>query len=435
MHLEKPKLQDVNAGSVRFILFNHLIWWMIAFYLVIDSATGFIQLELGVNVKLSLMYKAPLILGMLVSIYCLNKKTLLLVFGVLCCFLIGPIYQLWVNAKVDHYFQDISFSLKLVVPLIAFFYIKETTTKFPHFFQKYIVRSLWFCLTIVFLNIVIGSLGFGFKTYGEGEAGLGTTGYFYAGNELGGLMIIFTCFFLHNVWLGKRTLYLPAAVFCCVLCVMIATKSAVMAAIVSATLIPFINERYNIFKLTKLKLIMLALLAILLPFMSFLAYETIMSSDLFSRLQWAYDEFGLLGLLFSGRQEFVENSISIFADQQNAIAYLFGIGVSGIGSVVHKYSAEVDPVDVLVWFGLTGLTVILCLVYYFLSNSFKKLSDTAYTYAPCVLLVNLLLLASACLSGHIWTSGMLGIAWALINATLIHKSITVTSTKYVYVKN
>lgn len=52
-----------------------------------------------------------------------------------------------------------------------------------------------------------------------------------------------------------------------------------------------------------------------------------------------------------------------------------------------------------------------------LTSAWKALSSTSCREAPAVLAVNLALLAAASIAGHVWTSGVVGVAWATLNST------------------
>lgn len=406
--------------SNSFYLVNHFIWWMICSYLAIDSLTGFVQLEMGITLKLSLIFKTPLIALMLTVLMLLNKQAFLLILSILICFLVGPLLQLLILQNLDYFFLDFSFALKLTMPIIVFMYIKELFKNSGTIYQHYCKKALIFAGCIVIANLILGIAGKGYSTYGQNDTGVGITGYFYAGNELGGLLIITFCYFLHSIWNNFRKFYFIAASSFLVLSILVATKSAVLGALLSGLLIPFVNERQYIFRFTKLKLFVISF-AFIAGFLFILLFlDVFVESSFFGRLEWAYKKFGLLGLIFSGRQEFIVNSFELYSNTSSIMEILFGKGVTGIISVNSKYSAEVDPIDTLVWFGITGLFVMLVFAFYFIVFSFKKLSKSVY--APGALLANCLLLFLAFFSGHIWTSGMLGISWAVFNGLLLTKT-------------
>ena len=398
------------------MLMNAFILSMIACYLFVDGLTGMVSLELGIDIKLSLMFKVPIIAIAMFMLFALNVNSTLFLFVVLVCLLLGPIIYLGESGKVDNYFSDFSFAIKLFTPLLIFIYVVNLLRTNISLYHAIVKVALWFVFAALTLNLLLGVFGFGYKTYGAGDAGLGTTGYFYAGNELGGLVVVTFSFFLQWVWNNRKWAYIPACIFTVFLGVIIATKASALASMIIAVSLPLLNERQYLLKLTRLKLLLLFLSIVVIFFAYYLLVSISADIDLLERMIWAYDEFGVLGLVFSGRQEFVFNSLEYFSTQNSPLLFLFGSGVSGIMTHTAKYSAEVDPVDTLVWFGLIGLLIVSSLHVYFLNSSLKALSNPNNLFAPAIFLANFLLLLLAFFSGHVWTSGMLGISWALLNS-------------------
>jgi hypothetical protein len=50
------------------------------------------------------------------------------------------------------------------------------------------------------------------------------------------------------------------------------------------------------------------------------------------------------------------------------------------------------------------------------------MSNSNSPYAPAVFLCNVILVSVSCTAGHIWISGMLGIAWAMFNFMVFEPS-------------
>lgn len=407
---------NVRKASLNFEFINNFIWIMLSGYLLVDSLTGAIQLYLGSNLKLSLLFKAPLIALMITSLFVLNTNSARTVLLVLLFFLIGPSYQVLKSGNITYFFNDFSYSLKFLMPLLVYIYAYELFNYKQTYYFRYAKKALFFMAAIILLNLSLGFLGLGYSTYG-GTGGLGVSGFFSAGNELGGLVIIAMSVVLHYVWNRySLAIYLLCCSIALILGISIATKTAVIGALLTTVLIPIINERTYLFKLTKLKLMYLTIIVVISTAVGTLLFEMLNQTDFLARIVWAYEKFGLLGLLFSGRQEFVVASLETFMKSSEVVEMLFGIGVSGVATDIAKYSAEVDPIDVFVWFGFVGATMMFLLNLFFIRDSFQKLKSRAYFFAPAVLLANVLLFVTACISGHIWTSGMLGISWGILNA-------------------
>ena len=69
------------------------------------------------------------------------------------------------------------------------------------------------------------------------------------------------------------------------------------------------------------------------------------------------------------------------------------------------------------WFGPLSFTVVVVWISLVLISASKALFSSDSREAPAVLAVNLALLAAASVAGHVWTSGVVGVAWATLNST------------------
>ena len=70
------------------------------------------------------------------------------------------------------------------------------------------------------------------------------------------------------------------------------------------------------------------------------------------------------------------------------------------------------------WFGFLGLLVCLWMNFYFIKRAASYFLSPTSQVAPCILLVNILLLFLSQFSGHVWMSGTLGISLGLLNSLL-----------------
>lgn len=405
--------------SKNFILLNHVIWWMFSIYLLVDSLTGFSRLYLGQDLKISLLFKLPLLVLLLCFVLVLNRRLALLLMCLVAIFLIAPLRQIVLHADIEYFVLDLRVAIKLLSPTIVFAYVLILANRMPELIEKYLVKSLWFISSVFVLNIGIGLTGVGFRSYTEGENGIGTTGFFFAGNEVGAVLVVIMCFAFQSVWMRSRLYYCVVGLFFIVLSSAIGTKVAILSSLLCFALIPILNERAALFFITKLKLVALFLMAIVVLIISYYFLDVLTNFSVFARLNWAFEQRGIIGFIFSGRQYFVDKSISIYLSDDSVVSYLFGIGVSGTRLLTGKPASEIDPVDTLVWFGLIGLGVMILLSGYFLVKSVKEMANANCVYAPAVVLGNILLISAACFAGHIWTSGMLGISWALLNGLLL----------------
>jgi len=394
------------------------VFVLLAGSLWIDMLTGFMSLELHLDLKLSLLYKMLLILLIFNLLGAMSSSSTLLLLALLIGLLIPAVTMFVRFSQQAMLLQDISAALKLFVPIFALSFFYQLSKYQPQLLKKWGEIVLWFNFLALNINLLVGTFGFGYKSYviGKNGAGIGVNGYYTAGNELGGVFVLLFTFALARVWDKKRRFYAPLAILAIVWGLLIATKTAILSALLLVVFVPLISERNRLFKLTPLKLTLFSLSLLFCMFIAFTILPLLSSLALWDRFLWIYDNRGLMGLIFSGREQFSHDLLQAFFHQFGVLQWLFGAGISGIGEYVQKVSAEVDFIDVFVWFGCFGVFVIFVTLFLFGWHSYQGVKLTKSQYAPAAFLANTVLLLLTIFSGHIITSGMLGFIWALLNA-------------------
>lgn len=401
------------------LAFLQLSMLMIGFSLLVDAVNGFFLAGLGIDPKLSAAFKLFMLLIVLFQIGSYRLLPLAGIFLTLLLLLIGPLTALIDTYDASGFFIDFISLLKILTAFIIFIYCSEVAKRRPDLVLTYGRLCLNFSFLVLMGNIVLGVLGFGFSSYGSGEEGdednLGIKGFFYAGNEVSGIFIVLFAAFLHQVWQKGSILKYGFCVFItCLTGLLIATKAAMLAGLVISVLIPIVNERHRLFNLTWLKVklsfpvfIMLGLLIIFLP-------PLLETTGILDRLMWFYQKKGFIGIILSGRDEFIIEAAAAYQQFANTIDVLFGFGRAGLGEVA-KESMEVDPVDLYFWHGIPGIAYFLFVSCAFLFTSYKAMKQSTSLWGPAVFTINVLLIAVSFIAGHIITSGMLGPLWGLIN--------------------
>ena len=419
------KSNNLFHKSKDFYLWNKAIFILLSFILWVDALTGMIQYYASFSLKLSLLFKLPLVLGMLIVILMKSRLVFsIILFAILCLFL-GPSYSFLSNPKVGFLVNDFSMIIKILTPFIVFYYCKIISSIFPNLLGKYGMRALWFNFYAVLFNLIIGALGFGYPSYAGtgGEAGIGVNGFYVAGNELSGCFVLLFGFVLHYLWNFKKHLYYPMSLICIICAALIATKTAMVASLILTFGIPVFNERENIYRLTKLKMKLFLPLLIVVGLLVYFILDLLQTIGLYDKVIWILQEKGVLGLILSGRVEFSSQLIAAFMSFATWFEYLFGIGTIGMSDYFFsKYSAEVDPVDLFVYFGVLGSLIIYSLLCFMMLPALSLLKTKRYL-PPVVVLVNIILIMLSFFSGHILNSGMLGLLWGMFNSLVFIEKV------------
>ena len=420
----QSSLASYEASSVKQakLAMFQLIMLMIGCSLFVDAINGFFLAGMGIDLKLSALYKLLLILIVLYQIGSFSTRALAMIFSTLMVMLIGPIFTFVETTNHVGFVDDFTSCLKIISAPVIFVYLTFVALKWPEKLRLYGRRCFKVSFVVLLGNLLLGLLGYGFSSYGDsnvegaeaGDDSIGIKGFFYAGNEVSGIFIILFAWALHRAWNKGVITYSFIAAIAMASGVLIATKAAMLASVILVFLIPIFNERNRLFNLTWLKV------RIVLPVLIFgivLAVTLIPifeSTGLLGRFMWFYEKKGIIGIILSGRDEFILTAIELFQHYGHWSDYLFGFSKTGLG-VFTKNSMEIDPIDLYFWHGLAGLVFFLLVSVVFLRLSYFACHLKNSFWGPAALIINLSLIAVSFIAGHIFTSGMLAPLFGLVN--------------------
>jgi hypothetical protein len=414
MHQQKTFEED--------IVWHQLVVYMMSLYLLADMFTGFCIIYLGIDLKVSLVYKAPIFLLLTILIGRSNVKEMLFLLSCIPFFFIGPFYQFAIHARVDFLFFDFTLLLKMMTPIAVFLYCKSLFKHSPQFALKSTEKILWFGFYILTLNSILGGLGFGKSTYKLKDNEAGSTGFIMAGNELGPAFLVAFGFALHKVWLHQtRFKYLLLSGFTVIAGVGLATKTAMLASILLVFLIPIVNERQRLYKLTALKIKLLLPLTFLSSVIIYLIFDILEKIGLYDRMMWFYQKNGFAAIILSGRDEMVADRSETVLQKSNLFEQVFGQGKALVlKDKVGKFVAEIDGPDTFTLYGIFTLIFFMSFYLWAVYKAHKDTVNNKNEIAPFIFIISLLLLCLSQLSGHIWGSTTLGILSGTMISMLFH---------------
>jgi len=425
MHTLRVQLLKERNEKV-IVLLHHFVMWLMAGYLLSDMISGFALIRLGVDLKFSLIYKTPLFGLLLLLIGRYRFGLMLAILGAIVVLMIAPVISYFRVLQPAFFFVDFGYVVKMLMPMTIFVYFYVMSQEAPDWSYRWARIILWVCFASLCLNFLVALLGFGQVTYNTGgDNTAGSTGFIYAGNELGPTFIVIFGYALHKVWNDRpRIFYLALSLFSIGCGFIVATKTTMLAALILVVMVPIVNERQNLFRFTKFKAKLIIPLVVAVTILIISLFEILDSIGLLGRFQWFYEKRGLIGIIWSNRDIFIAEAMSIYMHQSTLIEQFFGQGIAvGLKQSVGKGSAEVDFVDALVWFGFIGLSICLMFYLFLIGLSAKLTVKRLSIHAPIIFLVNGLLLLLSILSGHIWFSGTLGISVGVINGLLWYEKM------------
>lgn len=389
-------------ASTSTVFLDKIIWFIIRYSLLFDTINGFF-LHSGKNLPVSQSLKIILLIFIVSRL--LGNKYVIPVFLVLCYAILLSIYftfivplDLW-GDSINHVFKFLS-----VIIYFCYFYnqIKQKADLTLSRVKKVIKTNTF----ILVGNILIGLLGLGYAQYNDT---IGFRGYFYAGNEVSGVLLLLFPFTLYQINI-ERGIFNKKYLFYCLLFlftgILTITKTAILGTVLTLIFVPFMRTHPEAKK--KRKWVSLTIL-LALPVIGFILYYGITQSGIIDRWLFFYEQNGIWSLL-SGRDSRVEESMYHYLKSDNINMFL------GLGG---NTTVEMDPFDTLFNYGILGM--ILVYGFYFSLLFVAQRHKKRFLYAPLAFFCNLLVLFASSFSGHILFSGMAGIFIALINSLIFYK--------------
>lgn len=274
---------------------DRLVWFLFTIWLVIDNITGFF-INSGRSLPISQFFKLFILLLLVYRLSLYQKQ-----FTILYCILV------YISSYILHLIfidESIPISLlhlsKLLLSIIIYMYFtKYSKICDDSVFIKKANTILYVSFIIISVNIGIGIFGIGYHTYPDEK--IGYKGFFFAGNEIGGLSVVIFPYILYRVYEKYNwSKYILTSLACVSLSILLGTKTVILTSIISSVCIALIygNKKFRISFL----LSTILFLIISVPFI----IELIESRelDIFMRMSYSYEKGGIASLIFSSRDEF-----------------------------------------------------------------------------------------------------------------------------------
>ena len=424
-----PKLTSVSWPA--FLLFYLAPW-----FLLIDSISGGLQ-QAPLVLPWSLLFKALLLSLLLWQLVLWRCKSLLLWLGILLLGLGGPAYSyltipaLSGRGAAGFIGSELPLLLKAMAPLLAFSFFRQFCRRYPDAFLIMTDRLMLLSYAVILLNLALGLLGFGYTAYqpmdNVDQPFLGVKGFFYSTNELAVVLLVVSGWLLWRSWPEHKARYLLLSLLTIGSALLLLTKTGLLGSLLLVALIPLLSARPGFYRQHYRQLLVCLLLALTaLLLLIWYAEPLLRAAGLYDKLAYAYQQRGVLGILLSSRDLYLSVIWQQTEQHYQLIHRVFGVGVAGVSVLLKKYFIEIDLFDLMVFYGLAGVLIFSLTFGRFFYNSFAQL--TGHPLAATVLFINLLLLGVAMLAGHVMTSGMLWLPWALLNAAVFNQRLTISAT-------
>lgn len=399
-----------------------LIILMAKWYLLVDAGNGVLLSWLGFSLPLSAVYKSVLLVLISVAICRVAVTKLAWVLLLSLLLLAGPFYSWLLLGHQAGFSYDVGMVLKLLSPLLAALYFFQLATHHPADAKRALTQIFLTSFIILIVNIVLGRLGFGFSAYLPNDylpdLNLGTKGYFKATNELSALLLLLTGYLLALYWPRQKLLFLLVAVLAVFAASSMLTKTGMVGVLLLITGIPLLQSRHYWLPYQRYMLGALLIGALAISLLLWQLPWVLSTLNVGAKLQLVYQQQGLLGVVLSSRDLFAIDNWLLAEQYFSDWHRVAGIGVAGIGLYTSKPLAEIDPFDLLLWFGAAGIGYFVLWFALVIRQSLIGYLLQPKGVASGILLVNLLLLLVATLAGHTMTAGMLWIPWGMLNGAV-----------------
>lgn len=380
---------------------------LLCFTVFIDMVNGFFLMQ-DIHLPISQLYK--LILLALMAFRVFFTKDFLFFLVLLIAFQIAPLVGWIKTGNFATYIEDMVLATKWLTIPLSFFYFKGVFQ--ASYFSKiynWLKYTVYFALFFLFINLLLGALGFGMSFYfhGYGNA-VGTRGFIYAGNEL--TILVLTIGFLVAVYLKQIKRYFLFAIgfLLFVIFAFLITSKTVLGGVLIVFLIPWVSTLSRKISTKWLKLaFLIALLAI--PLLIGVFYYGIKKSGVVEKLKTSREmnDGDFLQTLLSNRNNFLIDGWQAFSNNYNVFEKVFGLGQSYYVNLVDSIP-ELDFFTLLFTNGYFGLLALLLLIFYWFLNAKHLSQNKDNIYANSVILFLFFITISSNLAGHIYSSAIAG---------------------------
>ncbi len=391
---------------------SRIIFVMLSLFLLVDAINGYFLQSFNLDVQISMLYKGCLLI--LLSLYLILYKPsdIILILGFCFLLMLGEaISVLMLQSSANQTEFLAQHALKVVSPLLLLCFLFHREGLDQKFYERMDLILGLNCLIFI-CNILAGILGFGFSTYGGSvsESSIGVKGFFYAGNEISAILVVFAGLYLGKAYVKSRILFIFVAIFWVIVGFSISTKTAILAVLILVAATPLLFEGKRIFFLNNIPSLIYSTVLALIVSQIFNFYTIFQETALFGRMDFFFRNHGIIGVVLSGRDLYIYSMWQGFESSASIFNMIFGNGASYYADRT-VYSSELDFADMFFWHGIAGVLISLFVFAALSAYAIKYWSEAPCLFARTVLLTNFLLLVIANLSGHVFTSGMLAFLW------------------------
>lgn len=398
-----------STKTTAFFSFDWFIILAMFFLLPVDMING-ILLKRGIEFPISIgqLYKLFVLLLVFIRLGIRPKFDFMFLIGVFILFALPSFLEFFFNDTITTRIvvNDLIKTSKYISVFLAFIYFSRVYA-FPRKFTRKLIRNWVVFSYIVFaINILLKYIGLGFPFYDYDNTG--TTGFFYAGNEISALHLILYGMIAYELFEIKKakTSFFFFFLFNLFLGITITSKTAMLGIALVTVLIIANAENINRISVRKIIIWVISIL-VLIPLTVYFAFKLLMGSLIMERINYFYRKWDFVTFIFSERNLRVEKMMPIYMDEWNFVEKIIGGGPnlyeSQLGNVI-----EIDFLDIFFSYGLLGLIIFLIVIILLFLKAYIQYRN-GYPYGRLVLLMLFVMVLESSIAGHVFNSGIAGI--------------------------
>ena len=395
--------------NTSFLNFDWFIILAMFLLLPVDMVNG-ILLKGGVSFPISIgqIYKLFVLLLIFIRLMVRPKLDLIVLVGVFILFTIPSFIQFSTDKSYTPriVFDDLIKTSKYISIFLALIYFSRVYT-FPKSFTRKLLKN-WviFSYVIFAINILLKYVGLGFPFYDYNNTG--TTGFFYAGNEISALHLVLYAMIAYHIFEIKRakTSFFIFFLFNLFLGITITSKTAMLGTVLVTILIMASPENMNKISVRKI-IIWITSILVLIPLTAYFVFKLLKDSLIWERFYYFYLKWDIVTFIFSQRNLRVEKMMPIYWEQWTFVEQIIGGGQYFYENQL-KNVIEIDILDIFFAYGIIGAFIFIVVITLLFLKAYIQYRN-GYPYGRLALLMLFVLVLESSIAGHVFNSGIAGI--------------------------
>lgn len=392
--------------------FLNLDWFIILalfMLLPVDMING-ILLKGGIAFPISIgqLYKLFVLLLFSLRLILRPRIDFLFLMGVFVLFAIPSFVQFAFHKEYTPriVLDDVIKISKYISVFLALIYFSRVCAAPSKLTRTLLKNWIVFSYIVFAINILLKYLGLGFPFYDYDNTG--TTGYFYAGNEISALHLVLYAIIAYHLFEIKKakTSFFLFFLFNLFLGITITSKTAMLGIVLVTVLILASPENINRISLKKI-IIWIVSILVLIPLTVFFAVKLLKDSLIMERIYYFYKKWDFVTFIFSQRNLRVEKMIPIYSEQWTFLEQIIGGGQhfyeNQLGNVI-----EIDFFDIFFAYGVLGSILFIVVITLLFLKAYIQFRN-GYPYGRLAFLMLFVLVLESSIAGHVFNSGIAGI--------------------------